>query len=726
MGVVYAAEDLRLGRSVALKTVRAELASAHTRERLRREARAAASINHPNICQLYEIGEDEGELYIAMELLEGEPLASRIARGPMPVREAIDIALDVLAALGSVHRRGVLHRDLKPSNVFLTEHGPKLLDFGVACALVEDANQTAPTLTGAGSVMGTPRYMAPEQAAGGPVDARSDLFAIGAIVYEMLAGRPAFDGDTTVRVLHSIMSEQPPVLTGSPAIAAVDRVVHRALAKQPAARPATAEALARELRDALGDSTSTEAAQARPISRLIVLPFRLLRADPEIDFLTFSLADAVTNSLSGLGSLVVRSSQTAGKLGPEADLQTVAREADVDVVLSGTLLRAGEQMRLTAQLAEAPGGAVLWSQMMQVSFSDIFQLHDTLVQKLIDALAIPLTAREHRMLGRDVPASAKAYEFYLRANEIGKEPAGWDAAVDLYKQCLDHDPRYAPAWGRLGYVYRLMAKYGTQQTADNRFRAEDALGRALAINPDLPIAHKVVAQLEVESGRAIEAMTRLLRQAAQVADPELYSALCHACRYCGLLDASIAAHEQARRLDSKAATSVLHTWFLLRNFERVLQSDPDKVPFIGQLALLELGRRDEAIALLQSVEKKLPPRMRQFVSISQSVMEGRLPDDMSIFRDLIDTFTDPEGLFYSARSLARLGATDLALTTMSKSVDFGYYCYPAFSTDPWLDSLRGHTQFEQAMARAKEGHDAAVAAFAAAGGQRIIGPPSAG
>jgi serine/threonine protein kinase len=232
---VYAAEDPRLGRSVALKTVRNELASPEARERLRREARAAASISHPNICQLYEIGEHEGELFIAMELLDGESLADRIARGPLPVRDAVRITLDMLAALAALHRRGVLHRDLKPTNVFLTEHGAKLLDFGIARA-ADDPQHTHLSLTGDGMVFGTPRYMAPELAAGGTADARSDLFAIGAIIYEMLAGQPAFGGTTTVQVLHAIMYEQPPALSGSSIVGTIDRVLRRTLAKQPQVR----------------------------------------------------------------------------------------------------------------------------------------------------------------------------------------------------------------------------------------------------------------------------------------------------------------------------------------------------------------------------------------------------------------------------------------------------------------------------------------------------------
>ena len=725
MGIVYSAEDSRLGRAVALKTVRAELANDETRERLRREARAAASINHPNICQLYEIGEHNGELFIAMELLEGETLSTRIGRGALQLRDAVQVALDVLDALGALHKRGILHRDLKPSNIFLTEHGAKLLDFGIARVAVEDAQRTLLSLTGDGVVLGTPRYLAPESASGDTVDARSDLFAVGAVLYEMLASRPAFDGPTPVRVLHALLYEQPPALTGSSAIAAVDRVIHRALAKNPVNRYQNAEEFAAELRIAADDTTTSATAQARPLSRLMVLPFRLLRSDAEIDFLGFSLADAVTTSLSALESLVVRSSLTAAKFAAATpDLQTIAREADVDAVLSGTLLRAGSQVRLACQLAEAPGGAVLWSHSMQVGFEDIFQLHDTLVRDLVGALSIRLTARETKLLARDVPASAKAYEFFLRGNELAKDSKQWLVAVDLYKQCLQLDPQYAPAWARLGRVYRLLAKYSDDDQETMRVLAEQALNRALSLNPDLSVAHHVLAAMEVDSGRATEAMVRLLRQAAHAADPELFAGLCHACRYSGLLDASVAAHEHARRLDPKAVTSVINTYFHMRDYEHVLSSGDKGAPYLEGVALAELGRVEEGIALLRASAPTAPPRMRDFMDAAITLLEGGERLDSKYRAALEASFfehvTDPEGLYYALRHVARFHEVDLALRVITRAVD-GFYCYPAFETDRWLDPLRGHAEFEGAMARAKERHLQAIAAFKAADGERIIG-----
>ena len=248
MGVVYAARDERLQRTVALKTMSSLSKDETARKRFWREARAAASVNHPNICQIYEIGEEAGKLFIAMELLEGEVLSDRLRRGAMSAAEAVPIGLGMMAALSALHSRGIVHRDLKPSNVFLTAHGVKMLDFGLARPDVEESFNTVTEVTRVGMVVGTPRYMAPEQATGETVDARSDLFAAGAILFEMLAGRPAFAGRSVVEVLHATRYEQPPALTGSPAVAAVDRVIRRALAKRPAERPPSAEAMAEELR----------------------------------------------------------------------------------------------------------------------------------------------------------------------------------------------------------------------------------------------------------------------------------------------------------------------------------------------------------------------------------------------------------------------------------------------------------------------------------------------
>jgi non-specific serine/threonine protein kinase len=422
MGVVYAAHDDRLGRTIALKTMSAIARDEPARRRFWREARAAASVNHPNICQIYEVGEDAGELFMAMELLEGEALADRLGRGPMSVADAVPIGLGILTALSALHARGIVHRDLKPSNVFLTPHGVKLLDFGLASFdMTMEGAASAATRTQTGVVMGTPRYMAPEVVRGEPVDTRTDLFAAGAILFEMLSGRPAFAGRTAVEIVHSAMFEQPPALAGSPGVAAIDRVIRRALAKKPADRQSSADAMADELRRAGSADTDSRPVLAQALTRLVVLPFRVLRPDPESDFLAFSLPDAIATSLSGTGSMIVRSTAAAARFAGEApDLKALAADADVDRVVLGTLMRSGDQLRATAQLVEAPSGTLVTSHTVQSSMGDLFRLQDDIASRIVEALSLPLGSRTPPPSQRDVPHDPRAYELYLRANELAR------------------------------------------------------------------------------------------------------------------------------------------------------------------------------------------------------------------------------------------------------------------------------------------------------------------
>src|SRR6185437_3158011 len=386
------------------------------------------------------------------------------------------------------HRLGLVHRDVKPSNMFLTPHGVKLLDFGVA-ATITPIDLSATKLTLPGSVLGTPHYAAPEQLRGEAVDARSDLFATGVVLYEMLAGQVPFTGNTLMDIFHAVVYDQPPMLGG--AAASVNRVLRRALAKRPEERYPTADAMAHDLRAALPLSDTSATVIVRAMTRLIVLPFRVLRADPDTDFLAFSLADAITNGLTGLQSLVVRSSAAAFRFGPEADLKALAVDAEVDAVLLGTLFRAGEQLRVSAQLVEVPAATVLWSQTQQVPIGDLFGLQDQITNHLVQALAIPLTARERSMLKKDVPAYAHAYDLYLRAYEMGRDTRQWRAALALYEQAVAEDPHYAPAWAGIGRLHRMLAKDVDDETAVPFLQAENALKRALEFNPDLSVAEKI-------------------------------------------------------------------------------------------------------------------------------------------------------------------------------------------------------------------------------------------
>jgi serine/threonine protein kinase len=722
MGVVYAAYDDRLGRPVAIKMIKGAIAEPEARDRLRREARSAASVNHPAICQLYEIGEEQGELFLAMELLQGESLAGRIARGPLAIPEVASIAIGMLAGIEALHTQGLIHRDLKPSNIFLTPHGVKLLDFGLTCSTQALADETSTRLTLPGVVIGTPQYAAPEQLRGEAADARADLFAAGAVLYEMLAGRPPFAGKSAVEVFHGIMYEQPAVLTGGPAVAALDRVVNRALAKRPADRYQSAEAMAQDLRAALvlGDSGSVSAAHV--VTRLIVLPFRVLRPDVETDFLAYSLADAVASSLSGLQSLVVRSSLAASRFASDSpDLKAIATEAAVDAVLVGSLLRAGDQLRVSSQLVEAPAATVLWSHTAQVSVGDLFRLQDELTSKIVESLSLPLTTRERRMMKQDVPSSPHAYELYLRANEMSRDTKQWHAALDLYEVCVRDDPHYAPGWAGLGRMHRMIGKYVDAEATERFARAEVALRRALELNPDLSSAEQVYAALEVDLGRAEESMVRLLRRARdRTADPELFAALSHSLRYCGLLHASLAAAQQARRLDPKVRVSAAHTCFMLGDYEGVLEYEPQGAHYMRNLALFTLGRRQEALAALDEAGSALPHLLQLYVNALTHLIRDERDESLANVRKLTGIH-DPEGRYYAARHLAYLGDPETALSLLQGVVEDGFFCVPALARDPWLDSLRGAPEFAAIVRRAEARHRHALISFLTAEGDRLLG-----
>jgi eukaryotic-like serine/threonine-protein kinase len=730
MGVVYAAHDERLDRPVAIKRLRPNRGDGQERERLWREARTAASVNHPNICQLYEIDSDGDDLFLAMELLDGEPLSARLTRGALPADQAGQIALSVLGALGALHQKGIVHRDLKPSNIFLAQHGVKLLDFGLARPFIGSLERTGSDLTLPGVVMGTPRYMAPEQVEGGAADARSDLFVLGAVLYEMLAGRPPFDGKSVFAVARAITQEEPAALGGSPGVVALDRVIHRALKKGPHDRYQTAGAFAQDLRAALLQIDSTGIPPVRPMTRLVVMPFRILRPDPSIDFLAFSLADAVSSALSGLPSVVIRSTAAASRFANDTpDLAALAKALDVDVVLLGSMLSSGGQVRVNAQLVHAPSGTLKRAITSQSATDEIFQLQDALAKQIVDSLSLSLTTHEQDGINRDTPADAEAYELYLRANQLQLDVAQWSAALDLYRRSVDRDPQFAPAWARLGRCYRLLGKFGDPaKAAANVTRGTQAIERALEINGELSLAHHLYAYVEVEAGNAREAMVRLLNRVRHApSEPELFAGLVHACRYCGLLEASVAAYERAHRLDPAVMTSVAQTFLLMGNWERALAVDRSEPSISRPMALYHLGRTDEALAMLRPFmeQRDLQPQLRTALDVMIAAFESRWDEVIRFTRILSESgFTDPEGFFHWAGALALGEERDGALELLERSIEAGFYPASAFVSYPNLDPLRSIADFRHIVRRAEERQREALEAFRAAEGPQLLGLPN--
>jgi TolB-like protein/tetratricopeptide (TPR) repeat protein len=537
----------------------------------------------------------------------------------------------------------------------------------------------------------------------------------------MLAGTPAFAGATLLEVLHAVAHDQPPVLSGSPAVSALDAVVHRALSKRPADRYAAAGDMSAELRATLARVTTGEMLEVRAVTRLMVLPFRLLRPDAEVDFLAFSLPDAITASFSGLDSVVVRSSLAAARFA-NADPAALARDAQVDLVLSGALLRAGDQVRIQTQLMEVPSGTVVWSHTTQVVVGDVFHVQDTLTRRIVDSLTGKLNPRDQRRLKQDVPASPEAYELFLRANTLSADSRHWSAARDLYRRCVELDPNFAPAWARLGRCYRVLGKFGLEGAApDSAELAERAFARALELNPDLPVAHHLSTYLEVERGRALPALVRLLGRAKDhLNDPEMYAGIVHACRYVGLLDASIAAAERAKRLDPNVRTSLGHTLFMAGDYERAIAEDVDVPPYTSINSLVLLGRHDEARKLL-AVSRRDYGAGHLFVELLTALHEGTPTEIVPLTQRMLATqFHDPEGWYYWGRLLLAAGEPTLGCDLVVRAMNGGFHCFPGIVRDPWLDPIRNDPGFVHALRLVERGHREAQAVFDREGGPPLL------
>ncbi len=598
---------------------------------------------------------------------KGEPLSERLKHGSLGVVDAARITLGALTALEG----SSVHGNLTPDHILLIGQTVRILDLNRA------ATKTSSS------------YAAPEQNLGGTIDSRSDLFSVGAILYEMVSGTSPFSVDSGL--------EEPPNLTGSEAIAAMNRIIHRALAKNPVDRYQTASAMARDIRAAMLISDIAAPVAARRVTRLVVLPFRILRPDQETDFLALALPIAITSSLTGLGSLAMRSPAAAGRFaGDSIDFAKLRSDLDVDLVMTGTMMRAGDRLRVTTEVAEVPTGTVAWSYSAQLALTDLFQLQDELTRRVIGSLKLPLTDREQRLLRGDIPASPRAHEFYLRAGQLPQSTQDWLIARDLYLRAVEEDPRYAPAWARLARIYLLVGKYGSN-TEQDYASSESALRNALEINSELPIAHHVYALLDLQLGRTQEAVVRLLDLVGHMA-----------CRYCGLLEASIAAHEQARQLDARASTSASHSYWMMGRYDRALEAvDHDRDP--GGEASVIYGLRGETkkgLELLEDRERRLKGEGARESVLGQEiqVFRAELLRDKDVALPILDrfrNFPDPEGLYYVGRGFAYLGANADAIEVLDRAEKGGFFCFPAYAGDPWLDGLRGEASFVDILNRAE-------------------------
>jgi serine/threonine-protein kinase len=460
MGEVWKARDSRLDRVVAIKRLqKADV------KRFDIEARAIASLNHPNICQIHDVGPD----YLVLEYIEGTPLQC-----PYPVAEAVRLAEQIASALEAAHARGVIHRDLKPANILVTpDQTIKLLDFGVA-TLVADAD-AAVTRTATGVVFGTAAYMSPEQAQGRALDARSDIFSFGSVLFEMLCGARAFDGESVAEALSAVLRNEPRPLDVPPNLAGV---VTRCLRKAPAERFSSAGDLKAALRRALATGTGT----ASP--SIVVLPFANISRNPDDEYFSDGLAEEIINALVQIPGLkvIARTSAFAFK-GQNTDIRRIAEALGVTTVLEGSVRRSGPRIRITAQLITAADGTHLWSQRYDRELADVFDVQDEIAQAIADALKVRLDLRS----GGHTP-TLPAYEELLRGRyHLFKfTPENWPRAKACLERASALDPLYAQPFATLGVGYLIAEANGLEHLRVAAPRIRALAERALELDPSDP------------------------------------------------------------------------------------------------------------------------------------------------------------------------------------------------------------------------------------------------
>jgi TolB-like protein len=453
-----------------------------------------------------------------------------------------------------------------------------------------------------------------------------------------------------------------------------------------------------------------------------------VRPDPETDFLAFSLPDAIATSLSGIGSLVVRSSAVAARFAGEApDFKALAADAEVDRVVMGTLMRAGDQVRASAQLVEAPGGTLLTAHTVQSSLGDLFRLQDDIARRVVEALALPLAGDASPT--PNAPYNAHAYGLYLRANELARRYDQLPQAREMYERCLEADPKFALAWAQLGRCHRVIGKY-LDGAGDGEARAEDAFRRALELNPRLSVAHKYYAFLEADIGQAQRALVRLLGEAVRHGnDPELFAGLVHVCRYAGLFEESTAAHGEARRLDPNVPTSVEQTVMMTGDIDRLLAMERPPVLAGGDdgirvIGLGLAGRRDEARQALQRMlDSSRIPAFQGWTRYLMAWLERRTADMLSNMAQFsgLKIMDDPEAIFQEGWLLCDVGEHERALGHLRRAVDKGYSVAPTLARAPQFDALRGDPRFQAVLADAEASRRRALDAFREAGGERLLG-----